>query len=474
LELSLFVDFGSTYTKVMVIDLEDESVMAAIVTPTTVTTDITEGLTRALELINTQLGFEPDYKHRVACSSAAGGLKMVAIGLVHELTAEAAKQASLGAGARVMDVFSYELTSEEIKKIDDLHPDMILLAGGTDGGNKTVLVHNAGMLGTLREKVPVIIAGNKVVAPQAAEILKNRGFEAFVVENVLPGLGKLNVEPARQKIREIFLKRIIEAKGLKKAEKLLDGILMPTPAAVLAAAQLLSQGVGTYAGWGDLLVVDPGGATTDVHSIGSGAPTKSGVIWKGLPEPEVKRTVEGDLGMRCSAQALFETGTEYLNSYGSCNTCDLQNYVASLDRQTDFLPHSQEEKDYDILLGMAAVEIAVERHAGHIEHIYTPVGLSIVQYGKDLQNIQHVIGTGGILVHSADPARILERTIMDPQKGYILKPKAPGLWLDKQYLMSALGMLGELDAEKAFRMLDKYMVRLGRNNLGRTEEPKMD
>ena len=44
--------------------------------------------------------------------------------------------------------------------------------------------------------------------------------------------------------------------------------------------------------------VDIGGATTDVHSIASGEPCRAGVIPQGLPEPRVKRTVEGDLGMR--------------------------------------------------------------------------------------------------------------------------------------------------------------------------------
>jgi len=107
-------------------------------------------------------------------------------------------------------------------------------------------------------------------------------------------------------IRDVFMERIVTAKGIDRASARIDRVLMPTPAAVLEAARLLAVGVEGREGLGPLVIVDPGGATTDVHSIGSGEPATPGVIRHGLPEPHAKRTVEGDLGMRHNEGAIVD------------------------------------------------------------------------------------------------------------------------------------------------------------------------
>ena len=124
----------------------------------------------------------------------------------------------------------------------------------------------------------------------------------------MPDVNVLNVEPARTMIRKVFIERIIAAKGLKRAEEFVEGILMPTPTAVLKAARLLAPGTPREKGLGDLVVVDIGGATTDVHSVGLGSPGQAGVVRKGLPEPYAKRTVEGDLGIRYNAESILLCG----------------------------------------------------------------------------------------------------------------------------------------------------------------------
>ncbi|NLC45335.1 MAG: MutL protein, partial [Clostridiales bacterium] len=296
----LLIDFGSTYTKVTAVDLENEAILGTARSFTTVATDINEGLENALYTLKECIG-NVDYIARYACSSAAGGLKMIAVGLVPDLTAEAAKRAALSAGAKVMKVYSYELSPSESAEIEELIPDIVLLTGGTDGGNKDVILHNAHALANIKKNFPVVIAGNKSVVDQASDTLSKAGKQVTVCANVMPEFNKLNIEPAREAIRKIFLQRIIQAKGLSKVKKLIEGILMPTPSAVLSAANRLSVGHGKEKGIGDLLVVDVGGATTDVHSIADGNPTQSGVVMKGLPEPFIKRTVEGDLGVRYSA-----------------------------------------------------------------------------------------------------------------------------------------------------------------------------
>ncbi len=191
------------------------------------------------------------------------------------------------------------------KEIDELKPDIILLTGGTDGGNKDVILHNAKIVATLESDAPIIVAGNKSVQEQVAKVLQDK--EVTLCENVMPELDVLNITSARLAIRDVFLRKIVYAKGLSRVQELIQGILMPTPSAVLGAAKILSLGTENQKGWGDLIVVDVGGATTDIHSIAEGLPSKGGVLLKGLQEPLVKRTVEGDLGVRYSAHALIET-----------------------------------------------------------------------------------------------------------------------------------------------------------------------
>ncbi len=455
----LLVDFGSTYTKVTIVDLETERIIGTAQAGTTIETNMMEGLHQALEKIpEPRDGWQ--FVRKLACSSAAGGLKMVASGLVKELTAEAARRAALGAGARVLQVFSYELSASDQEKIGALKPDILLLAGGTDGGNKEILLKNAEHLAELPFSIPVVVAGNKVVALQAAEILRKRHHPVVVAENVMPELNVLAVDSARLAIREVFLDNIIHAKGLDKAEEFMERVLMPTPAAVLSAAELLAQGFDDEAGLGELLIVDVGGATTDVHSLAQGEPSKPGVMLKGLPEPYAKRTVEGDLGMRYSALALGEAvGKRLAKHLGWTEEKvhrQLELYVAEPWR----VPESEEESSFDTAMGRLAVELAVERHVGRIEVVYTPFGASYIQQGKDLTPLPVVIGTGGVLLRNAQPLGILAGAVFNPAEPTLLKPQEPEFYLDKDYILAAMGLLREISPLAALRMMKKYLVKI--------------
>ncbi|CAA7599504.1 Protein MutL [Acididesulfobacillus acetoxydans] len=455
----LLVDFGSTYTKVTVVDLAEERIVGTAKAGTTIAGNIMDGLNEALAQIP-----EPEggwnFVRKLACSSAAGGLKMVASGLVKELTAEAARRAALGAGARVLRVFSYELSPDDLEEIVSLRPDLLLLAGGTDGGNKEILLKNAEHLSRLPLSLPVVVAGNKVVAREAAEILGRRHAPVVVAGNVMPELNVLSVESARSAIREVFLQNIVQAKGLDKAEEFMERVLMPTPAAVLSAAELLAQGEGEEEGLGELLVVDVGGATTDVHSLAKGEPSKAGVMLKGLPEPFAKRTVEGDLGMRYSAPALGEAAGKRLAGNLGWPEEKVRERLELCAKEPWRLPATDEERDFDIAMGRLAVELAVERHAGTLEVVYTPFGATYLQHGKDLTQLPAVIGTGGVLLYHSRPLEILRGALFDPLQAGVLKPQDPAFYLDGEYILAAMGLLREIAPGTALRMMKKYLVKL--------------
>ena len=144
----LLIDFGSTYTKLTAVDLDREEILGTASAFTTVETDINDGLRNGLERLKLVTG-DIEYEARYACSSAAGGLRMITSGLVPELTGEAAKLASLGAGAKVVGIYAFQLTEDDIADIKASAPDILLLVGGTDGGNTECILHNARMLATL-------------------------------------------------------------------------------------------------------------------------------------------------------------------------------------------------------------------------------------------------------------------------------------------------------------------------------------
>ncbi len=467
----LLIDFGSTFTKVVYIDLNKNEILSKANHFSTVDTDITEGLKECLKDISRDSGIRNlEESEALACSSAAGGLRIACIGFVPDYSSEAANLAALGAGAKVVGCFSFEITEKELEEIEVLFPDIILLTGGTDGGDKKVIIHNAKMMA--RRKWPetnIIIAGNKSAHDEIASVLKGRN-NIFYARNVMPEVGKLDVDPCNKIIRELFITRIIQAKGIAKAKSLIKNVLMPTPSAVLEAARLLADGyksvrestssessvTGTSArgttvqGLGELMVIDVGGATTDIHSVAEGKPGSGAAVQVGLPEPYVKRTVEGDLGLRYNIDKLVEIARERGAS------TDFEQTALKFCRQ-GYLPAGNDEVDCHIALTRLAVEVAVNRHAGKVKIKYGPSGEVVFQYGKDLTNVSCIIGTGGPIIYSKDPKRVLETARYNEKEPYILKPKSPRFFLDTEYIMYAGGLLSTVNPEKAFLFLRKHI-----------------
>ncbi len=467
-EYGLFVDFGSTFTKVVLLDLDNLVVAGRTQRPSTVDTDITIALTAAMEDINEILGGEVPYRYKLATSSAAGGLKIAAIGLVPELTVEAAKRAALGAGAKITGVYAYQLTRRELEEIERASLDLILLAGGTNGGDQETIISNAEKLARIVDlRVPIIVAGNKTASDEVSSILASRGKDHVITDNVMPEIGVLEVDKVRAIIRELFISRIVEAKGLKDAEEFVDEILMPTPAAVLAAAKLLADGAEGEEGLGELAILDIGGATTDVHSVAKGDPTEPGLVKKGLPEPYVKRTVEGDLGMRYNASTIVQVAGEgFFREDRSNSKFDLHKAVSRFVRNPETLPESEEDKALDVKLARAATRFAMERHSGQIETTYGPSGPVHMQYGKDLRDLKTVIGTGGPLIFGPAPDVIIREALFSEDNPFSLCPRNPKFYLDREYLLYAVGLLSEKEPLKAFKLGKKYLRKLNNHAEG--------
>ena len=452
----LLIDFGSTYTKLTAVDVESETILGTAAAYTTVQTDINDGLEKGMALLTQKIG-KLEFSECYACSSAAGGLRMVTSGLVPELTGEAAKLASLGAGAKVVGIYAFQLTEDDIEDIQKAKPDIFLLVGGTDGGNTECILHNAKMLASMKPDFPIVIAGNRTAARECQRILD--GCEVYVCPNVMPRFGVLKIEPTQKQIREIFLNRIIQAKGLSKAAELLSDIMMPTPSAVLQAMELLAQGCEGEPGIGDLVAVDVGGATTDVYSIADGMPEHMNTVYKGLPEPFAKRTVEGDIGMRYSVQGIVDAaGIDKVSRLSGLSKARVTELVEQLKANTDMVPNGDTELEMlDHALASCAVEEAVSRHAGTIEETYTMMGQTFVQEGKNLTKVKQIVVTGGSLIHTKRTEEIAAHALYSPAQPASLRPKAADVWVDRTYILAAMGLLSTHYPQTALRIMKKEL-----------------
>lgn len=382
--------------------------------------DVMTGVEQAMErLKHGSTPIDPNVEVFVN-SSAAGGLRMTVHGLTYSMTARAAREAALGAGAIIKHVTAGLLDEFELKEIHEIHPNIILLAGGVDFGEKETVLENARRIAGLALKVPVIYAGNRAVRRPVTEIFNNAGIELLIADNVFPEVDMLNVEPLRRIIHEVFNRHIIHAPGMSRLAELTPHSILPTPGAVLLASELFAEVLG------DCLVFDVGGATTDVHSVTDGSQEWSMKLLE--PEPRAKRTVEGDLGVYVNARNIIEI------------VQDWESEDALADLQA--IPKTEKQVELTHWLCTKAVEISARRHAAVVTDLYTPTGRKQVVKGKDLTAVKRVIGTGGALTKVEGGAEILRQICKGAGK-HLLPPPGTPIILDDAYRFSALGTIAQ-------------------------------
>ncbi|MDR2833318.1 MAG: glutamate mutase L [Streptococcaceae bacterium] len=406
--------------------------------------DVRIGLEGAIENLRANLNVANiSYKEMFATSSAAGGLKMTVHGLVFDMTVRAAKEAALGAGGIVRFVTAGKLRRTDLKKITDQNPNMILIAGGVDYGERETAIENAEKIAGMNLDIPVIYAGNIENQEEMKLIFEDSNEDLYIVENVFPKIDELNIEPTRKAIQAAFEKHIIHAPGMEHVFDLVNETITPTPAAVMKLAQLIYDKIG------DVMVIDVGGATTDVHSVTevSAAIAKLQIA----PEPLAKRTVEGDLGMYVNMEHVIEVvGEEKLLNEGF--------NLEKMREEYHHVPKTQEEREFVERLNEIAVKTAVNRHVGRIRYIYGPAGRETIAEGKDLTNVRYIIGTGGALTRLSNGVEVMNSLIKKDEKNTALLPKGNvQVLIDHDYIMASLGVLSYKYEEAALKLLEKSL-----------------
>jgi uncharacterized protein (TIGR01319 family) len=459
-DLALCVDFGSTFTKAALVDLDAGVLLGTTQHRTTLPGptgegDVLDGYDACLAALDEAHPGASDAR-TLACSSAGGGLRIAVLGNEALVTAEAGRRVALSSGGRVVAVLSADRGPEDLAAtLADCEPDVLLLTGGTDGGDPDSVVAGAREIAAGGWRGPVVVAGNIEAREEVAALLS--GVPHVIADNVVPRIGVLAPESARRAIREVFLTHVIGGKHLSRraastGQHFGSMVLGATPDVVLTGVELLAAELGATAPGAGVVVVDIGGATTDVHSVVVLDPEEAGLSREVVATTPVTRTVEGDLGMRWSAATTAQAAAE----------AGLDVPAEAVRRAADpaYLPDDAEGRAGDEALASAAAVMAMRRHVGRSRVVLSPEGRVVERTGKDLRAVDLLVGSGGVL-RASDPAtaeRILAAATGRDPDGWQL-PESPRIVVDHDYVLAAVGLLalsdggGDAAREQARRLV---------------------
>ena len=393
----------------------------------------------------------------ISTSSAGGGLQLVVGGVVRSMTAESAMRAALGAGAIVMDAFATNDTRkpfEQIERIRQLRPDMILLAGGVDGGTRKHVMALAEMVAAARPRtrlgggfnLPIIFAGNQDVAGPVEELL-GKVSDLQVVENVRPVMERENLGPARDKIHDLFMEHVMaQAPGYNKLMGWVGVPIMPTPGAVGLIMQTIAERKGI-----NVVGVDIGGATTDVFSVFDG---------------RFNRTVSANLGMSYSvSNVLAEAGLPSILRWVpfAIDEKGLRNRIGNKMIRPTTIPETLEELKIEQAIAREALRLAF------IQHKEFAVELSGVQQERTIadafrqsgsgdtlvkmDSLDLIVGSGGVLSHAPRRTQSM-RMLIDA-----FEPEGvTEIAVDSIFMMPHLGVLSTVDKEAATDVFDRDCI----------------
>lgn len=398
----------------------------------------------------------------VSTSSAGGGLQMMVAGLVSSISASSAHRAALGAGAVVLDVIAVDdgrSTSEQITRITELRPDIILMSGGVDGGSVTYIAAIAETIVQANPqprfgatyKLPLVYAGNKD-AQDMIQAIGEKDLDIHLVDNLRPRHDLENLGPARETIHDLFMNHVMaQAPGYAELMDWVDTTIMPTPGAVGSIIRLMAEKYGA-----SIIGVDIGGATTDVFSDFAGTFT---------------RTVSANLGMSYSiCNVLEEAGFQNIRRWIPFPVDEeaLCDWIANKMVRPTTIPQTVDKLVLEQALAREALRLSFEHHkslARKVEaeeisagwrtqrKLFKASGEEII----DLLKLDMLVGSGGVLSHAPRRSQAALMLMDSFQPEGITQ-----LAVDSIFMMPHLGVLGECYPAIAAEVFDKdCLVRLG-------------
>lgn len=477
----LITDVGSTTTKALLLtethdSYEIKAISHAATTVEKPLENVNIGVFNAIRQIekdisvkllsedaaSTKLSF-PDDTLYLTTSSAGGGLQILVIGLTLFDSASSGKRTAYGAGGVILDTFAIDdkrSSLEQMQAMGVLHPDIILMCGGIDGGAVSPILRLGEILQLANsspkfgdaDSIPLVFAGN-VEARALIAGLFSKKFNLFIVPNIRPSLTEENLPPAREKIHQLFMDNVMEqAPGYAVLKEIVSDDIVPTPMSVITSLQLISEKLDE-----NIMAVDIGGATTDIFSNILG---------------EYYRTVSANYGMSYSiSNVLKDSGIDNLKKFlpDKLDEDYIYNYIANKMLYPTFNPSSPLQLMIEHAISKEAIRMSKIQHLAmnfntkeigfldkmklkhhDLDNITEAFYIEKQRDSKKfhMYDINILIGAGGVLSHTTSDRQAL--AIID--SGFMPEGMTE-IWKDKHFVSPHLGKLSALDEKLAAKLL---------------------
>lgn len=460
----LVSDMGSTTTKLLLLEVGggEFNALGAVAVGTTVekpSEDVCIGFFRGIRELSEQTGIKlidesgsltvPYY----TTSSAGGGLQILVIALASSDSGCMAKAVAFSAGGVVLDSFAIDDEMprvEKIRRMKHLSPDLIVMAGGYDGGAIAGVVNMAQLVAFSRPKpkfgsgrLPLVFCGNPQVRPFIKGMLGDI-FSLSFTDNIRPDGLTFNLKPAISEVHRLFMDHVMQmAPGYSRLSEMTTSPIIPTPAGVDRILERYTSDTE-----GNVVLADMGGATTDIFSNIRG---------------KFQRTVAANTGMSYSLSNIIrEAGPERVFAHiPAIDEETARNWILSKTLFPTIIPADDTSEAVECAAAAEGMLLAWKHHL-EISYLRSRVGFTerVRRMGKckfdeafktvqgdsfRISDVSVIIGAGGVMAHASP-----RRAAWILASGF--RPKGlTTLMVDRNFQSPHMGVLAEKYPGEAFK-----------------------
>ncbi len=363
-DLILALDIGTISTRAILFDVVEGRYrfLGAGTTPTTAYApagDISEGVRRALDQLEEITGrrlLGPDGQLAipalpdgtgvdacVATVSVGPPIRVVAIGLLEDISAESARNLAATTYAEVLETFSLNdkrMTAARLDTLLNLRPDLIVVAGGAEGGASESVINLLEAVGLAcyvlpREQRPeVLFAGNSALVKSVKDTLGNLA-SLHVAPNVRPSLDIEQLTPAQPALSQVFRQvRAHQMRGIAEIDRWTGNRLTPTATAFGRTIRFISKEYAhTHKG---VLGIDVGASSTTVAAGYAG---------------DLILSIYTQLGLGSSLPQMLRL----------CKLEDIQRWLSVEVSNQELLDYMHNKAAYPANLPLGPTELAIEQ-----------------------------------------------------------------------------------------------------------------
>ena len=454
----LVIDAGSVSTRAILFDVVDGRYrfVAAGIVPSTAGApycNISEGVRMAIDRLQNVTGrimVGADEKlitptasdgsgvdKFAACISAGNPLKVVAVGLLEDVSLESARHLATTTYARVMQTISLNdrrRADARINTIIRLSPDLIIVAGGTENGASQSVLKLLEPVGLASYLLPedrrpdVLYVGNQALQEDVHSSLEGLT-NLYFAPNIRPTLEAEQLDAAQSQLAGIFARiRSRQISGVDELNNWTNGAMISTAAAYGRLIRFLSKTHTTRKG---VLGIDVGASATTIAAAFNG---------------ELALNVYTQLGLgRGLAELLDHLPVNEITRWLSVDVSD--EYVREYALNKSIYPASLPATEEDM-----AIEQALARQVMYVASRTAAKSFSgnIVSLGDGLLPwVEPIVATGSVLNKAPNLAQAVLMLLDGLQPTGVTT-----LVLDQNHIASALGAAAAVSPVLAVQILD--------------------